>query len=48
MPQILKPMHLEPVFHSKRSHYNEKPEHSNWRIAPARCNWRKAGAAEKI
>ena len=25
--QLLKPMHLEPVLHNKRSHHNEKPVH---------------------
>ena len=29
IPQILKPAHLEPVLHSKRSHHNEKPAHRN-------------------
>ena len=27
-PQLLKPAHLEPVLHNKRSHGNEKPAHS--------------------
>ena len=27
--QLLKPAHLEPVFHNKRSHCNEKPTHRN-------------------
>ena len=25
MPQLLKPMHLEPVLHNKRTHHNKKP-----------------------
>ena len=29
MPQLLKPMHLEPVLRNKRSHHNEKPSHHN-------------------
>ena len=29
MPQLLKPMYLEPVLHNKRSHHNEKPAHRN-------------------
>ena len=29
VPQLLKPMHLEPVLHNKRSHRNEKPAHRN-------------------
>ena len=29
MPQLLKPMRLEPVLHSKRSHRNDKPMHRN-------------------
>ena len=29
VPQLLKPMHLEPMPHNKRSHHSEKPEHYN-------------------
>ena len=29
VPQLLKPAHLEPVLHNKRSHCNEKPAHRN-------------------
>ena len=29
VPQLLKPSHLEPVLHNKRSHHNEKPAHHN-------------------
>ena len=29
VPQLLKPAHLEPVLHDKRSHRNEKPVHCN-------------------
>ena len=29
VPQLLKPMHLEPVLHNKGSHRNEKPMHHN-------------------
>ena len=29
MPQLLKPVHLEPVLRNKRSHHNEKPTHCN-------------------
>ena len=29
VPQPLKPTHLEPVLHNKRSHRNEKPAHHN-------------------
>ena len=28
-PQLLKPVHLEPVLRNKRSHRNEKPVHCN-------------------
>ena len=28
-PQLLKPTHLEPMLHYKRSHCNEKPSHHN-------------------
>ena len=33
--QLPKPLPLEPVLHSKRSHFNAKPEHHSWRVAPA-------------
>ena len=29
VPQLLKPMHLEPMLHNKRRHCNEKPTHHN-------------------
>ncbi|KAJ8781469.1 hypothetical protein J1605_011068 [Eschrichtius robustus] len=29
MPQLLKPMHLEPMLHNKRNHRNEKHTHHN-------------------
>ena len=29
MPQLLKPVHLDPVLHNKRSHCKEKPTHCN-------------------
>ena len=29
VPQLLKPMRLEPVLHNKRSHCNDKPAHCN-------------------
>ena len=29
MPQLLKPVHLEPMLYNKRSHCNEKPMHCN-------------------
>ena len=29
MPQLLKPVHLEPVLRNKRSHCSEKPAHRN-------------------
>ena len=28
-PQLLKPVHLEPVLHNKRNHRNKKPVHCN-------------------
>ena len=36
MPQLLKPVHLEPVLRNKRSHRNEKPAHLNeeWPRSP--------------
>ena len=33
MPQLLKPVHLEPVLH-KRSHCNEKPMHCSLHSLP--------------
>ena len=33
MPQLLKPVHLEPTLH-KRSHRNEKPAHLNEEYPP--------------
>ena len=29
VPQLLKPVCLEPVLHNKRSHHNKKPAHRN-------------------
>ena len=26
---MLKPVHLDPMFHNKRSHHNKKPAHRN-------------------
>ena len=33
VPQLLKPVRLEPVLCNKRSHHNEKPAHHNKRVA---------------
>ena len=33
-PQLLKPLHLEPVPHNKRSHHNEKSVHHNEKWPP--------------
>ena len=38
--QLLKPACLEPALHNKRSRCDEKPMHRDWRVAPARHNWR--------
>ena len=38
VPQLLRPMRLEPVLCNKRSHCNEKP---------ALCNWRKPAHSNK-
>ena len=40
------PLAVDPVLH-KRSHHNEKPAHPSWRVAPTRCNYRKAHEAMK-
>ena len=37
MPQLLKPVHLEPMLRNKRSHRDEKPVPQR-RVAPARHN----------
>ena len=29
VPQLLKPVRLEPILHNKRNHLNEKPTHRN-------------------
>ena len=34
VPQLLKPMRLEPVLHNKRSDHNEKPAHHNEEYPP--------------
>ena len=39
--QLLKPVLLEPVFHNKRSHLNEKLVHHKERVAPTYYNLRK-------
>ena len=38
VPQLLKPVRLEPVLHDKRSHRNEKTHALQGRGAPARRN----------
>ena len=38
---------LEPVLRDKGSHCSEKPEHRNWRVAPARRNDRKPSRSNK-
>ena len=50
MPQLLKPMSLEPALCYKRSHWNEKPAHCNsrkpeqqWRPSAAQNNLKKKG-----
>ena len=42
------PCTLEPVLGQKRSHRNEKPGHSNYRVAPIHHNYREAHTAVKI
>ena len=39
VPQLLKPVQLDPTLRNKRSHCNEKPAHHSYRVAmlaPAR------------
>ena len=43
----LKPTHLKPVLCNKRNHGSEKPQHHNWRVAPALHHQRKAREATK-
>ena len=38
---------LEPVLRNRRRCCNEKPAHSNWRAAPAHCNYRKTASSKK-
>ena len=45
MPQLLKPEHLEPALHNKRSHCNEKPTHSNGEQPPLAATRERSRAA---
>ena len=45
--KLLKPVCLESVLHNQRSHCKEKPEHHNWRVAPACRNYRKPAQRKK-
>ena len=45
--QILKPIHLKPVLHNKRSHHNEKPKHHNEEQDPATATRGSLHAATK-
>ena len=38
VPQLLKPMRLEPVLHNERSHFNEKPAHRDEEWPPLTAN----------
>ena len=42
----LSPCALEPVLCNKRSHHNEKPTHSNYRVAPCSQKPEKAHAPQ--
>ena len=45
--QLLKPAHLEPVFHNKRSHHSEKPSHSKEEQPPLTATRESLHAAMK-
>ena len=45
--QLLKPTHLEPVLHNKRSHRNEKPSHHNKEQPPLTATRESPRAATK-
>ena len=45
VPQLLKPIRLEPVLRNKRSHHNEKPMHCNSR--PCSPQLEKAGVQQR-
>ena len=47
VPQLLKPTHLEPVLHNKRSHRNEKPAHHNEEQPPLAATRESPRAAMK-
>ena len=47
VPQLLKPVHLEPVLHNKRSHCNEKPMHRNKEEPPLAATRESLRAATK-
>ena len=47
MPQLLKPAHLEPMFHNKRRHRNEKHMHCNEEQPPLASTRRKPHTATK-
>ena len=47
MPQLLKPVHLEPMLRNKRSHCNEKPEHHSEERPPLTATRESLRAATK-
>ena len=47
-PQLREPAHLEPMFHNKRSHRNEKPTHRNEEQPPLTATRESPRAATKI
>ena len=48
VPQLLKPVHLEPVLCNKRSHHNEKPMHHNDQLEKARTQQQRPNATNQI
>ena len=46
-PQLLKPMHMEPMLCNKRRHHSEMPTHCNKRVAPAFPNCRESVHSNK-
>ena len=45
VPQLLKPVRLEPVLRNKRSHRNEKPAHRSPQLEKTRTQQRRPNAA---
>ena len=47
VPQLLKPAHLQPMLHNKEKPPPWEAHTPQWRIAPARHNWRKPACSNE-